>query len=1073
MASVGAFLAKFFLDMNLVGPTICVGNPMEAAIYGRITHIASLFQDQEYKLRALVDIVSKYRGKPGQTLLIICQNAVTAAQVKAHLLSRLQLKSWVIDESMKNEHELNEVLETWAQVQMGQANLYPLIVTDLAGSQSSGFANVIIHFDVATSKERLRHRFWYLSDYFGNFYQSQDDPKAKKSHATVHMMLTPSNVNEINTLFQFLKRSNRNRVPKSLSEFYLKVMSNRAKNKVHRSLCQELKALGRCKELWRCPFRHYLLKEVDFDGNPFPRASIIYFEVTQVLSPIRNLVKIKQIQESGAKKRQDFIANPSKLSRKLFLLKRAQLEIIPDIKILLESDTLKHGQLFLMEDEGFFQRIEVLSFRSPNEFSLALQVWLVDDGLIQERIDPLMFKLPDEYSEAHYPRQSHELILANLKPPLKNLEWPLDAINLSEDRLYPPEILHYEDGDEEFDGNAKICRSKVILGLRKMVWVKQIQLLEKFTVNLKWSCVGEMRDLLLKKNLAIQETELTEKLDQLCFKAGIPGPILDCNANNEKQQSTKPKLISEQPLVLRWAFFPTASEVVLITHVNSPDYFHVTLEKFSKQLDQLELDLKKLVDDKKVKAIQGSPELEKVFIHRDNESCARVQVLDNSNEDKVLVLFVDSGLCKLVKVEDLFPIPRNMVEILPFQAIECAFNNILPLNEDWDRSASEYLRQQIFLKETLLPQPFFLIPFLKGESDYTDCNQYLVSMTSTVSHKVLENRLVSKGWAQFEDEMRKLPDFSNFDDAVEEEEEANSDAIDEALFQRRIDPEEFDSDEVDILPPKIMERQKKAKTSGFPELSGPLGPDSWRPLPSLELTPDLPSLAVSQGEFQTKLPALVLWSQDRTDVLVLKVNLQLDGKLHENNVFVQIHPQSVEFSYLEVILGQEPRLDEYVVHKFPQALHLFGVVDPEKSELSFGSTSIMLTLKKTVMCSWKCLATLDGKKVSYSWLKSDLDHFDTDSEDDGSEDEHRMRAQKSETELESAQSIPQEPIKIKTSDEIDQVYGHDLKPAGYSSDEPRRSSSKSMSEESEGDGFEPTNPLPMRKRPLEQNPDVY
>lgn len=158
MASIGAFVTKFFLDKNLVGPTICLGNPMEAAIYGRITHIASLLQDEEHKLRALVDVVGKYRGKPSKSILIVCQNTLAAALVKSHLFSTLQLKSWIIDESLKNDQELSEVLETWAQVQMGQASLYPLIVTDLAKAQSSGFANVIIHFDVATSKDRLRHR---------------------------------------------------------------------------------------------------------------------------------------------------------------------------------------------------------------------------------------------------------------------------------------------------------------------------------------------------------------------------------------------------------------------------------------------------------------------------------------------------------------------------------------------------------------------------------------------------------------------------------------------------------------------------------------------------------------------------------------------------------------------------------------------------------------------------------------------------------------------------------------------------------------------------------------------------
>lgn len=201
----------------------------------------------------------------------------------------------------------------------------------------------------------------------------------------------------------------------------------------------------------------------------------------------------------------------------------------------------------------------------------------------------------------------------------------------------------------------------------------------------------------------------------------------------------KSKGMPEKPLVLRWAFFPTASEVVLITHVNSPDYFHVTLQKFSKQLDQLELDLKKYIQDTKVKkGLDGPPELEKVFIYRGNDNCARVQVLDNSGEDEILVFFVDSGLCKMVKVENLFPIPRNLIEVLPFQAIECAFNNILPLNEDWDRDATEYLRRQILLNETCSPQPFFIIPFLKGESDYTGKNLvviFFLKVSTDLLHK--------------------------------------------------------------------------------------------------------------------------------------------------------------------------------------------------------------------------------------------------------------------------------------------------------------------------------------------------
>lgn len=73
----------------------------------------------------------------------------------------------------------------------------------------------------------------------------------------------------------------------------------------------------------------------------------------------------------------------------------------------------------------------------------------------------------------------------------------------------------------------------------------------------------------------------------------------------------------------------------------------------------------------------------------------RAEILEVTDDGKVEVFCVDYGDVCIVSVDEIFPISLKFIRILPFQAIECSMNGIIPLKTDPNNNHNGWSKESI------------------------------------------------------------------------------------------------------------------------------------------------------------------------------------------------------------------------------------------------------------------------------------------------------------------------------------------------------------------------------------------
>ena len=73
----------------------------------------------------------------------------------------------------------------------------------------------------------------------------------------------------------------------------------------------------------------------------------------------------------------------------------------------------------------------------------------------------------------------------------------------------------------------------------------------------------------------------------------------------------------------------------------------------------------------------------------------RAEILEITDDGKVKVFFVDFGDVGTVSVDEIFPISPKFIRLLPFQAIECSNNGIIPLISDQNNNHDGWSKESI------------------------------------------------------------------------------------------------------------------------------------------------------------------------------------------------------------------------------------------------------------------------------------------------------------------------------------------------------------------------------------------
>ena len=123
-------------------------------------------------------------------------------------------------------------------------------------------------------------------------------------------------------------------------------------------------------------------------------------------------------------------------------------------------------------------------------------------------------------------------------------------------------------------------------------------------------------------------------------------------------------------------------------------------------------------------------------------------------------------------------------------------------------------------------------------------------------------------------------------------------------------------------------------------------------------------------------PQHITWFQNKEKTHIsfrFQLGLIYSVETCENNTFLSIESRSLVFEYLEVGYTTD-KVENYRHYSIP-IIHLYGAVDPQKSEVKFSGKEVIIKLSKVNCCFWK-YPTLDpesGKGKKVAWIKHDHD----------------------------------------------------------------------------------------------------
>ena len=367
---------------------------------------------------------------------------------------------------------------------------------------------------------------------------------------------------------------------------------------------------------------------------------------------------------------------------------------------------------------------------------------------------------------------------------------------------------------------------------------------------------------------------------------------------------------------------------------------------------------------------------------------------------KYAVFYVDYGYQKVLRSHDLLPIPKKFVERLPLQAIGCSLSNIVPSPRDsslWSKDSIDFINEFASIKSSFVEGERRFISAksvvqLKAinvmKCDYYEESsepdnwpiRYWVKLVPMEGGDHLSMQLIKQGFAENDDYSEIMlsyneNDLKNFN-STKEMNKTNQDNENNSSHLNRIP--EFQETSVrnitarDNIPKAIVTPVQKSLVT---------------------IPASLPGLCFSEmcgKNVEADLrPQLITWSQNKEKTnIVFRFQIGLIYSLEtcRNNTFLSIKSRSLDFEYLEVGYMTD-NVENYRHYSIPM-IHLYGAVDPQKTEVKFSGKEIIIKLSKINCCFWK-YPTIDpesGKGKKVTWIKLDSDIGWPGSSDDSEND---------------------------------------------------------------------------------------
>ncbi|KYB28783.1 putative ATP-dependent RNA helicase TDRD12 [Tribolium castaneum] len=643
-----------------VTPLVCIGNYLEAALYGNIQFEVKFLVSQNKK--HYIEGLLRDKSHLFKTI-VVCHNNEISDLNKWLVRNGIEVMA-LNDDSTKEQIEVCE--EEWAFMRGGQYKV--LLCTDFIFDSLLCITDAmwLVSYSFSATWTRFIKRFSALSSHYKSPWETNEEEVKPKCF----LMIDENCEQQMTKVLNLLNRLSKDLPPsyqKYASAFKSKTENEKIDNGIE--ICNTLKLFGKCGDSL-CEKRHFVCEQLDVSEN-LPKSGKLVFKILNIKDVTQFSVQvIRHIDLEGKVKEinDDDLRKPLTVSEK-------RAKNIKVGKFYAHCDYTPEGDVFML--------CHVLSIPNDNFVEVKFA-----NELVLQTLQRKLYELPPNLEIV-------DVIMCNLIPPFKDEMFSARSFHVTHNSLQTVEYKNM------------ILTGDIYLQLDRTFWLNNIaQVLQVDGCDIiKFNLTKHLTNL---KVVELSSNQITS-LHKLCEKCGI---TLPCYLKHTAKKASKAKEVEAQR-----AFLDDNVHEVILSSAVSPEEFYVRLAKFQPLLENLERDIQESIS-KGIPEKHLNIEIGKYYLALDShyELYSRVLIL-NIQDSKALCFYVDYGDEAIVELSKLKMLPSKFLIRLPFQAIQCRLYGLSPISGEWDDEATDVLYKYMFEPQSDVFRSIYVQTLCKDASE--------------------------------------------------------------------------------------------------------------------------------------------------------------------------------------------------------------------------------------------------------------------------------------------------------------------------------------------------------------------
>lgn len=637
----------------IMDPLVIIANKIEATLYAKVPFVVELCTSCD-RLDSLIGLLETDAANENT---IVFTNSAKSAEDLQKQLFQYSLCCDVLTE-FHPPIGMKDIKSMWhAASQKRKNNL--LIISDNA-VLSAGIKNAtcVVHYDFAQKKSDFGNRLNCLLDSI-----RENENKDTKKELTSHVFVTEQDngMRYSTGLVKLLKRSGQH-VPAVLKTMATASRELKEEQKMFYELCPRLKLFGECNFIEDCQERHRIFIDKDLLGL-CPSTGFIKVIILDVISASNFWGRIIE-------HRLPYDPNHTAYDTTLYVRLSMDLQFFYSNPVLRKKccTAEKYDVCVINTIECGYQRVRIEDIVEKDlERPKKLKVFGIDAGFTKVvSFDELMIC---EEKFINISPQAVEIIACCVKPTEKGISWTHEASCYIE-----KSVLN------------RTLEGRVQFSLQNTIWVDPLVEKEELAgIKTKAYRIDVGRDL-LQHGFAEKNLSHVDNLRKLLYDVqGHPIPL------STAKQSLPLPMVEHDSAYLQDDDY----EEVYVSSVSHPGLFFVQRMEQCKAVEKLDdkIDATMAVTKINIDIADDTFPIGYVCVaqYSVDKRWYRAKVLGVSGDQlKYDIFFVDHGDRQWISKSKVYPASSDILA-LPFQAIQCSFNNITPISREWNKEDGDAL----------------------------------------------------------------------------------------------------------------------------------------------------------------------------------------------------------------------------------------------------------------------------------------------------------------------------------------------------------------------------------------------